>query len=94
MNPFYVHFFQKVQFGSCHVPYLALERDRKLHDHLESDRLPDRYGEITAMDRAVGQLRTASSFWGSALVQRPLNNWTFAFLNFKINCVRILASKY
>ena len=50
-------FFTVIWFGSCHGPYRALEKDRKLYDHVKGDRLPDRYGEITAIDRAMGQLR-------------------------------------
>ena len=54
-------FFAVVWFGSCHGPFDALEKDRSLYEHIDSDRLPDRYGEITAIDRAVGQLRNALS---------------------------------
>ena len=52
-------FFTVIWFGSCHGPHLALERDRTLYEHLGNEGLANRYGEITAMDRAVGQLRNA-----------------------------------
>lgn len=52
-------FFTVIWFGSCHGPYEAYEQDRKLYEHLDNEKLPDRYGEITAMDRAIGHLREA-----------------------------------
>ncbi len=52
-------FFTVIWFGSCHGPHLALEKDRKLYEQLANEGLSNRYGEITAMDRAVGQLRNA-----------------------------------
>lgn len=52
-------FLVVIWFGSCHGPYEATPADRAVYAHLESDRLPDRYGEITAIDRSMGLLREA-----------------------------------
>jgi arylsulfatase A-like enzyme len=48
--------FAVIWFGSPHSPHIAIERDLNLYSHVE-DRLRHFYGEITAMDRAVGRLR-------------------------------------
>ena len=50
-------FFAVIWFGSCHGPYIASKKDRAPYEHLENEHLPGRYGEIAAMDRAMGQLR-------------------------------------
>lgn len=52
-------FFAVIWFGSVHGPYRALDADRRPYQHIQNDRLPDRYGEIAAIDRAVGRLRDA-----------------------------------
>lgn len=49
-------FLAVVWFGSPHDPHQALEADRKPYAALEA-RQQHFYGEITAMDRAVGRLR-------------------------------------
>ncbi len=49
-------FLTVVWFGSPHNPHRALAEDRQLYAD-ESKRLQNFYGEITAMDRAVGKLR-------------------------------------
>ncbi len=59
-------FFTIVWFGSPHGPYLATEEDRRLYAGIVSEALADRYGEITAMDRAIGMLRDALGDLGVA----------------------------
>ncbi len=49
-------FLAVVWFGSPHLPHLALPKDRNLYGD-QPKRLQNFYGEITAMDRAVGKLR-------------------------------------
>ncbi|MFH1718154.1 MAG: sulfatase-like hydrolase/transferase [Planctomycetota bacterium] len=49
-------FLAVVWFGSPHSPYVALPEDRELYKDLPTN-LQNYYGEITAMDRAVGLLR-------------------------------------
>ncbi len=48
--------FVVVWFGSPHLPHQALEADRELYAN-EAPKLQHFYGELTAMDRAVGRLR-------------------------------------
>ena len=50
-------FFAVVWFGSPHNPHIALDADRELYSG-ESEQFQHFYGEITAMDRAFGELRT------------------------------------
>lgn len=50
-------FFAVVWFGSPHLPHEALEADRELYKDL-SEREANFLGEITAMDRAFGRLRS------------------------------------
>lgn len=49
-------FLAVVWFGSPHLPYEALEADRRPYQD-QPEKLQHYYGEITAMDRAVGNLR-------------------------------------
>jgi arylsulfatase A-like enzyme len=49
-------FFAVVWFGSPHLPHIALAEDRQLYSDQEVG-LQHFYGEITAMDRAIGRLR-------------------------------------
>ena len=51
-------FLAVVWFGSPHAPHQALEADRKPYEQLP-EKTQHFLGEITAMDRAVGKLRTA-----------------------------------
>ncbi len=51
-------FLAVVWFGSPHGPHEALEEDRRLYRD-QPERLQHFYGEITAMDRAIGNLRKA-----------------------------------
>lgn len=51
-------FLAVVWFGSPHSPHAALEEDRKLYAD-QPERLRNFYGEITALDRAVGKMRQA-----------------------------------
>ncbi len=51
-------FFTIIWFGSPHGPYLALEKDYEFYQGKVSEELAKRYSEITAMDRAIGKLRT------------------------------------
>ena len=49
-------FFTLIWFGSPHLPHQALDDDKKLYaDHPPA--MQDYWGEITAMDRAIGSLR-------------------------------------
>lgn len=50
-------FLAVVWFGSPHQPHQALESDRRPYADLPAN-LQNFYGEITAMDRAFGRLRT------------------------------------
>jgi arylsulfatase len=50
-------FFTVIWFGSPHTPHIALEKDRKPYQHL-SKKEQNYLGEITAMDRSIGQLRS------------------------------------
>ena len=49
-------FLAVVWFGSPHAPHEALEEDRRLYRD-QPQKLQHFYGEITAMDRAIGNLR-------------------------------------
>jgi arylsulfatase A-like enzyme len=49
-------FLAVVWFGSPHAPHQALAGDRGLYSN-QPERLQHFYGEITAMDRAIGNLR-------------------------------------
>lgn len=51
-------FFAVVWFGSPHDPHQALEADKALYEGLP-EKQKNFYGEITAMDRAFGRLRSA-----------------------------------
>jgi arylsulfatase A-like enzyme len=51
-------FFVVVWFGSPHGPYRALQKDAALYADVEGEDKRNRYAEITAMDRAMGQLRS------------------------------------
>ncbi len=55
-------FFVVIWFGSPHGPYRALERDAALYADVEDKDRRNRYAEITAMDRAMGQLRRALDY--------------------------------
>ena len=80
-------FLAVVWFGSCHGPHRALEKDRKLYGDIESpiaEKLANRYGEITAMDRSVGKLRDTlreldvhrdTIFWYTSDNGEPSNSW-------------------
>ncbi|MBN1293960.1 MAG: sulfatase-like hydrolase/transferase [Candidatus Latescibacteria bacterium] len=50
-------FFAVVWFGSPHNPHIALDADRQLYND-QSEQFQHFYGEITAMDRAFGKLRS------------------------------------
>ena len=50
-------FFTIIWFGSPHGPYVAAEGDRLPYMDVVNEELANRYGEITAMDRAMGTLR-------------------------------------
>jgi arylsulfatase A-like enzyme len=50
-------FLAVIWFGSPHAPYVGLEQDLALYKNAPAE-LRARFAEITAMDRAIGQLRT------------------------------------
>ncbi|MHC4439094.1 MAG: sulfatase family protein [Planctomycetota bacterium] len=52
-------FFVVIWFGSPHGPYKATESDAALYAEVKDEQRRNRYAEITAMDRAMGQLRRA-----------------------------------
>ena len=52
-------FFVVIWFGSPHGPYKATESDAALYADVKDEQRRNRYAEITAMDRAMGQLRRA-----------------------------------
>lgn len=52
-------FFVVIWFGSPHGPYRATEPDAALYADVKDEQRRNRYAEITAMDRAMGQLRRA-----------------------------------
>ena len=86
-------FFTVIWFGSCHGPHIALDKDRQLYDqidHENAEKLAHRYGEITAMDRAVGELRSAlrkqdaaenTILWYCSDNGEPSNSWYKPMLN-------------
>ena len=49
-------FFAVIWFGSPHAPYSGIEQDLALYKHAP-EALRARFAEITALDRAMGQLR-------------------------------------
>lgn len=49
-------FLAVVWFGSPHAPHEALDSDRRLYSN-QPEKMQHFYGEITAMDRAIGNLR-------------------------------------
>jgi len=51
-------FFVVVWFGSPHGPYRATEKDAAMYAGVKDLNRRNRYAEITAMDRSMGQLRT------------------------------------
>ncbi|MSU48259.1 MAG: N-acetylgalactosamine-6-sulfatase [Opitutus sp.] len=51
-------FFLVVWFGSPHGPYSGLEKDLALYRSVPKEEMRARFAEITAMDRAIGTLRT------------------------------------
>jgi len=59
-------FFVVVWFGSPHGPYIASDSDRKPYQDRVREELAHRYGEITAMDRAIGMLRNSFRKHGAA----------------------------
>lgn len=80
-------FFTVVWFGSCHGPHRAYEKDSQPYDGIDSpiaEKLAQRYGEISAMDRAVGMLRTTlrdldvhrdTIVWYCSDNGEPSNSW-------------------
>ena len=48
-----------IWFGSPHGPYRGLEKDLALYADVNREEMRHRYAEITALDRAMGRLRTA-----------------------------------
>ncbi len=59
-------FFVTLWFGSPHSPYRALPDDAALYREVRGEELANRFAEITAMDRALGQFRDALSEMGLA----------------------------
>jgi len=59
-------FFVTPWFGSPHSPYRALAEDAALYKNVPGEELSERFAEITAMDRALGQFRNALRDMGSA----------------------------
>jgi arylsulfatase A-like enzyme len=57
--------FAVVWFGSPHSPYKALPEDRAMFSELD-EASADHYGELVALDRAVGALRKAVRDFGIA----------------------------
>jgi len=51
-------FFVVVWFGSPHGPFEGTEKDLSLYSDIDDEILRHRFAEITAMDRAMGWLRT------------------------------------
>ncbi|MEM0895576.1 MAG: sulfatase-like hydrolase/transferase, partial [Verrucomicrobiota bacterium] len=48
--------FSVIWYGTPHVPFMAMEKDRKGFEHLEKGSM-DHHAELVAMDRSVGTLR-------------------------------------
>lgn len=59
-------FFLTLWFGSPHSPYRVLPEDEALYANVSGRELANRFGEITAMDRALGQFRDALREMGEA----------------------------
>ena len=59
-------FFVVVWFGSPHGPYRATEKDAAMYTGVDGRDRRNRYAEITAMDRAMGQLRAGLRHSGLA----------------------------
>lgn len=59
-------FFTVVWFGSPHSPYSGLPADLALYAGVPDENMRRRYAEITAMDRAIGQLRAGMADLGVA----------------------------
>lgn len=57
--------FLTIWFGSPHQPWIASPEDRKPYQHLDS-LSQHHYGEISEMDRSIGQLRNGLRKWGIA----------------------------
>lgn len=89
-------FFTVVWFGSCHGPQIALEKDKQLYadvDHKDAkmrEKLANRWGEITAIDRSMGWLRDAlrerkiadnTVLWYCSDNGEPDNSWYKPKLN-------------
>lgn len=51
-------FFVVIWFGSPHSPYRGTPADLELYKNVAGEELRNRFAEITAMDRAIGQFRT------------------------------------
>ena len=51
-------FFIVLWFGSPHSPYSGTPADLALYANVDGEELRNRFAEITAMDRAIGQFRT------------------------------------
>lgn len=80
-------FFTVIWYGSCHGPQIALPEDLKHYQNIDSpiaEKLAHRYGEITAMDRSLGKLRTAlrkldvhrdTILWYTSDNGEPSNSW-------------------
>ena len=59
-------FFVTLWFGSPHSPYRALFDDAALYHNVPGEALANRFAEITAMDRALGDFRQALREMGEA----------------------------
>ncbi|MGN6643518.1 MAG: sulfatase-like hydrolase/transferase, partial [Verrucomicrobiota bacterium] len=57
-------FLAVVWFGSPHSPYSGLPEDVALYGDVPTDEMRNRFAEITAMDRAIGQLRSGLAALG------------------------------
>jgi len=80
-------FLTVVWFGSCHGPQIASDEDRKPYMNIDSpiaEKLSHRYGEIAAMDRALGKLRDSlreldihrdTILWYCSDNGEPSNSW-------------------
>jgi len=63
-------FFVVVWFSSPHGGYFGIEEDLALYEDVTDETLKNRYAEITAMDRAIGDLR--NYLWESGLTENTL----------------------
>ncbi|MEM9481336.1 MAG: sulfatase-like hydrolase/transferase [Verrucomicrobiota bacterium] len=57
--------FSVIWYGTPHVPFMAMEKDRKGFEHLETQSM-DHYAELVAMDRSIGTLRQGLKDMGIA----------------------------